>query len=589
MDTKKQTNRGKQTTELAVSDKSLEKRESFAEAFMKAGFTGLGSHQYLVPIPTPALALRNSVVNLCVTTIASMISTLPVQVMDRTARKEALNHPITALLDYPNDEQTIVDFLEMFLLNCCLWGDGFAEMETYKGQIVKLWPMASPRTVVMRRGGDIFYEYFTSAGDPNQLISSGPIPGDNVLHLRWPGIEDLKGTSPVWAAEKAIILAGTQEAMLTDYFSSGARQDYIITLPPEKALQRLDLIGGEDMAKDRNFIQQQIEGSKTKRGLYLPFGYDAHAYSSNYQQAQVTEVRDQQILDIARFWRISTSKLNVLSKVSNGSATEAERIQFFQEILAPIVIKLEARLNMQLLSPQDRLRYKIQFNTKALLRADTQNQTLQYQTYFQNGFYTRNEIREMEGLPPFTDELSDKPMNPVNLTTDSIPGASQPTNPNQGGLSDPTATPQPRKLSNRSVKPLSDVQKRSLASRKKVSASMLPVFAAAVARCVRKEKAVVMKDATSLLGKRSKSNLQDRLKALYNNSGSGELYNFVADQLRQPVDALMNQLQPIMEAELDTTFSDSDMNKIKNAYTNIWVRDYTHSSLYQLLYVMYDS
>jgi len=555
-------------------------------ALMTAGFAG-GSHQYLTAIPAPNLALRNSVVNFCVSLIATTISTLPLKLIDTTTKKEAVNHPISKVLDRPNDEQTIVEFLEMFLVNFLLWGNGLAEKEITRGRITGLWPMCAPRVTPLRSDGELFYEYY-ALGQSQGLISA-----DNVIHLRWPGFDDISGTSPVWCAEQAIRLAMTQEKMLLENFGDGVRPDYIIHLPPEKALERLQTLRQGELEKEKHLLQSQIEGAKTRRGLYVPFGYEVSSYQANYQQAQVTEIRDSQVLDIARFWRVPTSKLNVLSKTSNGAQTEAERIAYFQDTIGPIVVKLEKRLERDLLSDNDRLRYQIKFNTKGLLRADTQQQTLQYVQYLQTGIYTRNEIRAFEDMPPYNDQVSDKPFSPTNLTTDNVPGANQPTNPNQGALQPPAMDTNPTRLltpitetqtraSTRIQKPLSEPQKRSLANRKTVGAAVQPLFSEAVARCIRKEKSAVMKDAKSIMGKRSKENLADRLKSLY----SGELQSFIGDQLTKPVDILFNQLQPLMEAELDTNFADDQIAKIKKDYTRIWVRDYVHSSLHQLLDVM---
>lgn len=541
------------------------KRSADLSAFLPPGF---GFRRGGASLPAPHFALRNAAVHSCVKILVESISSLPIRLVDRTTKADAFDHPVYALLQTPNDEQTGLEFFEMYLTNLVCHGNAFAEKVIQRGKIAALLPMNSLRTTVERKSGILQYSYY--AGNSN--IS---LPGELVMHTRLFGHDDLTGCSPLWAAERAIVLAMKQEDMLLDMAEDGGVPPLMIQIPPEKLIDRLENNGVSVEADDKT-IQAQIENARTRLALYLPHGYEGSPLATNFQQLQLQESRDFAVAEIARIFRVPLSKLGTMSKADSAASAESQQLSFFQDSLRPIIVKIEKRLERDLLSPEDRARYQIKFNTRAFLRGDIASQTEQYARLYPLGIYTRNEVREWEDLPPFDDEVSDLPLTPTNLTTEHVTGTDQLTNPADGGVDEPAPI---RSKQNRATKPLSGIQRRSLDKRLKAARSAKPLFRTAIAKILRKERATVIKDAKTILGQRSKGNLEDRLKQLY----AGELRDFIQANITTPVEVLFGQIRDAMQEELGTGFDEGELRKIVKEYIRIFTRDYANNSLYTLL------
>ena len=57
-----------------------------------------------------------------------------------------------------------------------------------------------------------------------------------------------------------------------------------------------------------------------------------------------------------------------------------------------------------LLSPSEQRKYFIRFNMDGLLRGDYQSRMQGYATGIQNGFFSPNDVRELEEMNPIPDE-----------------------------------------------------------------------------------------------------------------------------------------------------------------------------------------
>ena len=93
---------------------------------------------------------------------------------------------------------------------------------------------------------------------------------------------------------------------------------------------------------------------------------------------------------------------------SNFTKNEELNRFFLQHTLISIIKQYESEFNRKLLTPLDRKKNRyFKFNVKAYLRADSATQVEVYFKAVRSGYYTINEIRELEDLPPV--ENGDKP------------------------------------------------------------------------------------------------------------------------------------------------------------------------------------
>ena len=79
------------------------------------------------------------------------------------------------------------------------------------------------------------------------------------------------------------------------------------------------------------------------------------------------------------------------------SNIEHQTIQFVQYSLRPIVKKIEVELRSKLFFADERA-YKVKFSLDGLLRGDTAARSNFYHNAILDGYMSRNEVRDLEGL-----------------------------------------------------------------------------------------------------------------------------------------------------------------------------------------------
>ena len=110
---------------------------------------------------------------------------------------------------------------------------------------------------------------------------------------------------------------------------------------------------------------------------------------------------------VANVFQLPAVFLNA-NESSNFTKNEELNRFFLQHTLISIIKQYESEFNRKLLTPLDRKKNRyFKFNVKAYLRADSATQAEVYFKAVRSGYYTINEIRELEDLPPV--ENGDKP------------------------------------------------------------------------------------------------------------------------------------------------------------------------------------
>ena len=86
------------------------------------------------------------------------------------------------------------------------------------------------------------------------------------------------------------------------------------------------------------------------------------------------------------------------------SNIEQQSLEFVKYTLDPWVIRWEQSLQRSLLLPGEKGKYFIKLNVDGLLRGDYQSRMNGYAVGRQNGWFSANDIREMENMNPIPDE-----------------------------------------------------------------------------------------------------------------------------------------------------------------------------------------
>ena len=139
---------------------------------------------------------------------------------------------------------------------------------------------------------------------------------------------------------------------------------------------------------------------------------DFQPITVNPSDAQLLETREFNVIDICRFFGVSPVKAFDLSK-SSYSTVEATELAFLTDTLAPLLEKIELEFERKLYKPSERDSIDVRFDTSSLLRADKGALASYYNTLFNIGVISPNEIRRQLDLQAI--ENGDETFVQVNI------------------------------------------------------------------------------------------------------------------------------------------------------------------------------
>lgn len=151
---------------------------------------------------------------------------------------------------------------------------------------------------------------------------------------------------------------------------------------------------------DEEFNAFMTHFKKSARNFETPlleYGVKYKQLSVNPVAAALIQSETLSIQDVCRIINIPPHMVAELSHAT-FSNIEHQTIQFVQYSLRPTVKRLEDELERKLFTESEQEVYSVKFSLDGLLRGDTQARSSYYHNAILDGYMSRNEVREMEGL-----------------------------------------------------------------------------------------------------------------------------------------------------------------------------------------------
>lgn len=329
----------------------------------------------------------------CVRVIAEDIASLPLALYKRLPRgkEKAVDHPLYYLIhDSPNEEMTAFAFKEAMMTNLLLWGNAYAQIIRNKhGQVVSLHPLLSSRmSVVKDQNYERVYLYTNDKG------ATFTLKKDQVLHIGGIGFDGITGLSPISVAREAIGLAKATEVYGNKFFANGARPGGVLEHPGTL----------KDPSKVRESWEAVYKGAHNSHKIaVLEEGMKYHEIGLPQKDAQFLETRQFQLNEICRIFRVPPHLVGDLAR-STFSNIEHQSIDYVVHTLRPWLVRLEQAFNLCLLNEYERKEYFTKFNVDGLLRGDFATRMNGYAIGRQNGWFSANDIRELEDMNPIPED-----------------------------------------------------------------------------------------------------------------------------------------------------------------------------------------
>lgn len=347
-------------------------------------------------------AMQTTAVYACVRILAEAIASLPLHVyeyQDDGGKKLVHDHPLYYLLhDEPNPEMTSFVFRETLMSHLLIWGNAYAQIiRDGAGRVLDLYPLLPDKMEVQRDDrGNIYYVYSRNSDENPMFKEYGNIKlkAEDVLHIPGLGFDGLIGYSPIAMAKNAVGMTLACEEYGASFFANGAN--------PGGVLEHPGVL--KDPSKVRESWNSVYRGVNNAHKIaVLEEGMKYQQIGIPPEEAQFLETRKFQINEIARLYRIPPHMVGDLDK-SSFSNIEQQSLEFVKYTLDPWVIRWEQSLQRSLLLPGEKGKYFIKLNVDGLLRGDYQSRMNGYAVGRQNGWFSANDIREMENMNPIPDE-----------------------------------------------------------------------------------------------------------------------------------------------------------------------------------------
>ena len=343
-------------------------------------------------------AMQTTAVYACVRILAEAVASLPLHVyeyQDDGGKKLVHDHPLYYLLhDEPNPEMTSFVFRETLMSHLLIWGNAYAQIiRDGAGRVLGLYPLLPDKMDVQRDDrGNIYYVYSRNSDENPMFKEYGDIrlKAEDVLHIPGLGFDGLIGYSPIAMAKNAVGMTLACEEYGASFFANGAN--------PGGVLEHPGVL--KDPSKVRESWNSVYRGVNNAHKIaVLEEGMKYQQIGIPPEEAQFLETRKFQINEIARLYRIPPHMVGDLDK-SSFSNIEQQSLEFVKYTLDPWVIRWEQSLQRSLLLPGEKGKYFIKLNVDGLLRGDYQSRMNGYAVGRQNGWFSANDIREMENMNP---------------------------------------------------------------------------------------------------------------------------------------------------------------------------------------------
>lgn len=369
----------------------------------------------------PKVAMTIAPVWQAVSIISGDIATSTANVFKRTStgdREVDSAHPANYLLSTkPNDEMSAFELLRRFAIHALIWQNGYlyVDREGGVGKPIGLYNLLPDRTTRCRdRNGALFYVTEVN-GQPE------PLSKEQVIHVKGLSIENGIGHELVIAARNSWGLALAAEGFGSKFFANGSQTGGFLEIP----------LGASEDAGEKliQALKKKHSGKENWfKWMVLRDGAKFHETTIDAQKAQLTELRETQVRDTARFFNLLPHKLGLSDSVSYNSS-EQSQIQYITGCLTHWFGAMRGEFQLKLLSEQEQRSesHFIDFNASKLIERDLKTTVEVLQIERQNEIINAAEWRRKRNLPPRTDAAALEYFNP-NTASSGAP-SSQPVTP----------------------------------------------------------------------------------------------------------------------------------------------------------------
>jgi HK97 family phage portal protein len=347
-------------------------------------------------------ALLLSAVYRCVECISDTVAQLPLKLYSVDSKGFKIEDTDSELYDLltkqPNEKMTAFSMLKASVASVLLNGNAYILIRRENNKVKDLLYIPAGYVNIIEAPEKIEYQI---TGYKNL------VPASDIIHLKNISLDGVRGVSTLQYARVTLGIATASENTANNFFKSGGAISGILST--SNALS----------SKQKEDVRQSwasAYGSNNDRNgiAVLDGNWNFQELSISPADAQLLESRKFNVIDIARFFGVPPTKLFDTAGV-NYNSLEMSQLAFLTDCIQPLLYKIEQEFEVKLFNKGERTKYDVKFDTTSMLRVDKTTLANYYNTLFNMGVLSPNDIRKSLDLPAI--EHGDMHIAQVNLTT----------------------------------------------------------------------------------------------------------------------------------------------------------------------------
>ncbi len=312
-------------------------------------------------------------------------------------------HPAYRLLRRrPNAWMTAMVAKQTVALHAVTRGNGYAYIQRNgAGEPVEYWPLSPVDTWPVIADRRLWYV----ARIDQELRKIDP---DDMLHVKGLSSDGVIGYSMLGMARESFGLGLAAARWSSFFFRNGSRPGGIITLPGR-------LPDGAEEKLRRGWDRVQTGLTNSHKIAILQNGAKYQQITLSPEDAELPAMLDWTVRDVANWFGTPSHKLGDKEGQAYNSL-EQENQSYLDDGIDPwlVTVEEEATEKFLTLKQLEQDSHYIQFNRKALVRADMAARAAYYEKALVNTWMLPNEVRSEEGYGPR--EGGDKPLPRPNAS-----------------------------------------------------------------------------------------------------------------------------------------------------------------------------
>ncbi|MDW5471980.1 phage portal protein [Staphylococcus equorum] len=326
----------------------------------------------------------NETIFAAITKLSNSMASIPIKLYKNY---ETVTNDISLLItDSPNGSLSSFDFISQIETCRNEKGNAYVLIERdiyYQPEKLYLINPDIVEILIENTSKDIFYSIHAATN--NKLI----VHNTDVMHFKHiVGSNMIQGISPIE------VLKNT-----TDFDNAIRNFNLKEMEKPESFVLKY---GTNVSSEKKSAVVQNFKDFYEENGgvLFQEPGVDIEPLDKKYVSEDIVATENLTRERIANVFQIPSVFLNANNAMTFKSNEELDRY-YLQHTLIPIIKQYEEEFNRKLLDKNQRKTgFYFKFNVKSFLRADSKTQAKVYFKAIRSGYYTINDIRLWEDLPP---------------------------------------------------------------------------------------------------------------------------------------------------------------------------------------------